>query len=203
MGQVIPIWLVFRLQMDLVGLLFFPGLIPLSAGDSCSFPFSPLTFLGLFFWCFFLIPAAKFSEKQPRRLCVTRKGCYKHSGCLSTSSFFPSFRYFICLYLANPWSWGSWCPGLAQPWLQERSRQLKWRRSSLSTNPSSLINIEGFSRDLQDAMAAAVAFKIPVPIFPMIFREKKVIKTFRLAEKHLPSSASSSELLNCLGSLPF
>lgn len=30
----------------------------------------------------------------------------------------------------------------------------------------------GFSRDLQDA----VAFEIPVPVFPAIFREKKVIE---------------------------
>lgn len=117
--------------------------------------------------------------------------------------FFPLLQAFYLPLPCKSLSQWSWCPGLVQPWLQERSQQLKRHRSSLSTNRSSLVNIEGFSRDLQDAMAAAVAFKIPVPVFPMIFREKKVIKTFRLAEKHLPSSASSSELLNCLGSLPF
>lgn len=106
LGQVIPLWIIFLLQMDLVGLLFFPGLIPLSAGDSCKLSFQPPHLFRVGFLCgFFLIPAAKFSEKQPRRLCVTCKGCYKHSGCLSTSSFFPSFRHFICLYPANP------CPG--------------------------------------------------------------------------------------------
>ncbi|XP_075377298.1 ATP-dependent RNA helicase DDX25 isoform X2 [Mycteria americana] len=44
----------------------------------------------------------------------------------------------------------------------------------------------GFSRDLQDVVAEPVAFQIPVPVFPVIFREKKVIKTFRPAEKPHP-----------------
>ncbi|XP_072740798.1 ATP-dependent RNA helicase DDX25 isoform X1 [Ciconia boyciana] len=57
----------------------------------------------------------------------------------------------------------------------------------------------GFSRDLQDAVAEPVALQIPVPVFPVIFREKKVIET----KNHIPSSALSSELLNCLGSLSF